>query len=666
MSESRTPDFLPPGVAIEAEENVAGNWGRVFRIADTRLAGERPIRRSLRVFPAKVAETASWEAAYLEKVGRLRESPPVGVSLASEIWISRAGELCILGTYFDQPLSALIRTNQGIERERVEKLAAQSLESLAAIHARRVSHGDVRPGAMYLANENGGAAPRLWLGDPGLGGLTWWSKGEFRHPDSRYYAPPEWQGATDEPNPSADMYAWGVSLCEAALGWSANPNRAEEQDAANSERSERSRRRIARRLVDGGISKPLVAVIEACLEDRGERPQDAHAALDRWRRFERRRERMSRTLRIATGTLALAGIVALGLGWRADFVRSRDRLLETQIAMSAEQREAERLVELERVAEAKIDKLEKRLADAQSELSELAKPPAKATLVESPEQRAELAWKAGFRADLEPDAALAALPGEYEKLKNAGFDDAANKLGEWRSNTLELLQAVRPWFASDSKTRDAFMATAAAPWNSAAHQEAVRRRETLECAARVWRAWALDDERSFGDLESLIDDRARSAECNDVLNIWHRAFLQRKKWTLRPTRGATASGRSLGTERRITVYVAERSTSNDEPWEWQNDHEYHHEGDLEFEWRPNEVIRLLLEGEKGFTTAWARPNLTAIQSFGGPLAPWRLHYAGRIDSEDENRVSLEFEVVDCPGPPREFEPELHPERILAD
>lgn len=185
-----------------------------------------------------------------------------------------AMELCAGG-----PLSARLRAGPLAPAAAVAR-AGELLATLAAVHARSVVHGDVKPANLLF--RDGGDDADLVLGDFGLAQLA----GDDRDGDARgtlaYMAPEQRRGVI---GPAADVYAAGVILVEllagsaALAGWLGDRGalvRGEARwsgtlpaavaDTLGAARATALRELVAAMLADDAAARPSAAAAAARLE----------------------------------------------------------------------------------------------------------------------------------------------------------------------------------------------------------------------------------------------------------------------------------------------------------------------------------------------------------------------------------------------------------------
>ncbi len=244
----------------------------------------------------------------------------------------------------------------------------------------------------------------------------------------------------------------------------------------------------------------------------------------------------------------------------------------------------------------------------------------------------------------------------------AGFDDdfvrlqksnarAAVLVAGWKRPIRGLYNDAKVWFSSDSRVSDLYREASAEPWDGTKLRAARTYLDDLDTAAKTWDAWAADSHMNDARLLQAIPGQPPRVAA--ILQRWHGQVAGRTKWTLRLTSGA-AKTKAFGKTRDITL-----CSGDDEPstgvHEWNNAmlHVYDpksNASELHFTWAPDDPVQMIVEGDWSFWLAGARSNLID-KTFAGPLAVCALHKAGRVD---EGGLTIRFEVVDCPGPPRDW------------
>jgi hypothetical protein len=146
-----------------------------------------------------------------------------------------------------------------------------------------------------------------------------------------------------------------------------------------------------------------------------------------------------------------------------------------------------------------------------------------------------------------------------------------------------------------------------------------------------------------------------------VLREWFNAVKSHpaKHWRI----GLKAAGcePGYGRDRCLTIFSSEAELKTfKHQWNSDTRHDYATIQQIEFEWHPDDAFGLVLQRVKtvlGVSTG--AEDIIATNGkekpIRGPLAVWYANYLGKTESENG---WLEFEIVDCPGPP----PEVFPER----
>ena len=233
-------------------------------------------------------------------------------------------------------------------------------------------------------------------------------------------------------------------------------------------------------------------------------------------------------------------------------------------------------------------------------------------------------------------------------------------IGPWVKNATRFRMAVSDRMRSDDLLVKSIQSYLESPWEVERLKAAEQMLKAYAKAVGIWKTFA--ESREFNDLSwtdfcAKIDKQAEDDGNPDVKRIlknWQAKFERRARWKVQIVRGEMAPGWYRG--RVITIYVNDNEVASQPYHEWDKDTEHVYPTgetavEMEFGWKPGQTILVLLEGERSTILGGARPNLIE-HSFDGPVALWRLMRAGAIESE-ATKGKLTFEVIDCPGPPRD-------------
>lgn len=284
------------------------------------------------------------------------------------------------------------------------------------------------------------------------------------------------------------------------------------------------------------------------------------------------------------------------------------------------------------------------------------------------QQQAQAIWKKWCEVSLPGKAWIESLRRAHSTLPQA--HPVAQLLTQWQRPLAGLGTAAGSWLAA--RTSDAVAAdienrvhaALQAPWDTETWDSTIAFCKAARRAAGIWIQFASKPDltwQQFG--ESLINgaadesDPAVRSEMERLLKRWLSAFdtksgaawkLQLVKGEVKPPRGETEIP-DYGQDRLFNLYTGDAHFDVKHVWSTATEHKYaksKHEF-LEFPWKVGEPIEVLLEQD-----GYAVNDNLAGQTFDGPVSIWKLHTQRRI-SNPETGVSLDFRIVECPGPPKE-------------
>jgi hypothetical protein len=546
------------------------------------------------------------------------------------------------------------------DRKTNTELLEQLLLGLAALHRAEIAHGDLRPDNIFLDESNhGDKTPVAWIGNAALGGLASWSKQRFFDDESRDYFPPEWKNNTGEPSFHADLYALGVLAHKLMHGDKSQPVQRTwfwewmTGTAASN---------IARRLL---------------LRDKAQRPHDAQVALEQFRRL-----RAWTACRGWIVSLTCLLLLCMGLFFTA---WSQSNAAKTELAAATEAHKQDktadknRLKQVEEQRDARESERDtarterdtaravvKELTDKNHELEiKLAiatgknppEPPEVPELV-----KAQAAWKDIWEnTKTDEQQKFAAAKKQYEKFPKGtkGEKEAARNFGKWYNQARGLHSKSEFWFKSEPGIESLYQAASKNPWNETAFQKVQKHREDLEKAGDVWNDWAMKNEYKFEDLQGLLP--AYDPAVRSILDRWLAQFKAKKDWTIRFTKGRGPAGK--GTYRGIWVKGDAWSEGNWHDWTTETKYDYPRNSlhdKVRFNWEVGDPLIIAMVGPRVLGRGGYRPYIL-YQTISGPLALWQSHKLGQVSQDG---VLLQFEVLDCPGPPRNFNKDVSTEGVL--
>lgn len=648
MRNSEFEQVLPGEYKLGQALGGAGVLGCVFELSDKRLDSDRPAKRVVRFLSIENASTP-WCKPLLERLRKLTSVglPYVSVPLESGV---RGDVFYIIGDRYDDRLSDKLPENTGWDVVEANRLFKQVLTGLAELHNRGIAHGDVRTKKVYLSKAGTGRTT-VWLADAAIGPMTWWSGGKLRDPDARRHYAPEWKGKTSEPSTKADLYALGLMACELFLGRKSG-------DAIASAVGDTKRSVIKRDLRRAKVPRCTRKLIDALLtEDPQERPRDAMEALSIWERLERR-DHWLMPVAVAVAVAALFLMIVM--------VRARstaNKLVETEGQVADLRDEHSELQQahdfLLKQSERNASEAQKKIAAQAEEIRHLRERPSGEASAAEPKTAVPESVKTSWLSFLKgsrgatTDKTLLNLIGRAEKVEPS----CATYLREVRA--LYNLPALAAWLKYDKDLSKHVEEYIYAPWNSGAKADVESRHADLEQAKAIWKNWASPASgMTWDNIKAQTEDTSKFNErVRKVLGQWLTRVKGRSPtaWTIRLKKGQCSSG--FTRKRIVTVYSGDTSTE-EEPhtWDSETSHDYavSPKGrDIKFEWHPHDLFGLVLEEDTRSPVHdedIIYTNHPDNAPFRGPLAVWLANYEGITKSKIG---SLTFEILDCPGPPRE-------------
>ena len=600
----------------------------------------------------------------------------------------------------------------------------QLLEGVAALHARKLPHGDIRPGNIYLDEVPGEhGLPVTWIGDPVLGALQFRSGNHIRVPDREaYYRVDVPENASREDLLNADLYALARTACDLALPnvdevleecprasssgtlWAACNGALRTGGRADVGWTDRLRSYIRgeylpRRRLTATIAillgeppprNRLWSWLMSWLVPRAKAPADAVEVIDRLRSYDQGREMAKHRLLAASAlALALFGLAfALAVSWgrRQDAIRRQREADIAAVTAKLDKANGEIVARDSDVADLRHRLDEKEASDRarQSVREPVNKKQPKGNQeddkIRLAHSNAEDAWRATFRP--QPKSPLSSAP-PYEKAQAQKLyvvwrnkdGKVAALIKEWKQGQKdnggcdELLRLAKPWLDADSDSDLKRLCDEACrePWEKL--DKANERLDTLRTAAIRWEQ-CVDP---AVDAQEVI-----AVEPNDavkkVLSTWYQKLLTTSPWTVQLTTGRTALNAGYDKSRRISLYAGSVFEGLSHEWEpdikgrfeswYQYEKNNSRDGKLSFDWKPGDPIKVYVEDGWHYYTFGARPNLIEMP-FDGKLAIWAFDQAQVVKSAD-GKTKLWYRVVRCPGPPRDWKVNRTTEKKIKD
>lgn len=684
MSSVKTAIVDPDGwVRGDRLTGGTGRFGEVFEVREAGTPeGERAVH-VLRLLPFDPDHAdREWVAKLLQRSRQLMAPP-----LPHVIGPLQAGELGDGTVYLVEPrldcaLSSQLQTSDPLPPAEARHILEQVLAGLAALHARGIAHGDLRPGNILLSGS--GDRRTAWIGDAALGPLPWWSHGARLGESARHYYPPEWKQQTHEPDFRSDLYALGVLACQMFLG----------RDAPlDLERSPSSRPPLQSALKRSGAAWPVRRLIHALLAPQAARPADATILLRQYRRWERNESRFP--FLCAVVALAVVALILI-LWYRGQAASLREQLTTAQQERDHFKKENTQLTGIETQQNREIARLKAsteeltqerdRLKEERDRLKkELAAgrggpPPPPPPAAPSSEELARTKWQEVVRTTKTIPDRLRSVQKTYEE----STPDVQAVLGPWHKRLERDLADSQRWWPHDRTLLELLQRVALRPWDAAAEKDLRDRLGALNLAGEKWHEWAYnpemerDDiedynphghggdhghaykpEMEWEDIEKLIESDPEfnlyGGQPREILNGWRSRIIEGKSkgWTVQLVSGSSKKT-NWGTGRLVSIGSDDEkigwTDSVAHSWAKPTAHTYPRTkaSQLHIKWEPDKPLGVKLRGEEGYV--WGRYEMiTKTDQFRGPLALWRMHNAGMVEQDG---FVLKFEVLDCPGPPR--------------
>lgn len=651
MDSEKYQQLLPKGLVLGMPLVGSGTFGRVFEAVDARFDSERPVSRVVR-FLELSSGAAAWKTPLLNRMGTMLglQLPYVGVlrdgGVIDDI-------VYLVHDKHPHVLSNQLLTSKGISYRAATVITDQLLTGLAGLHAKGVAHGDLRPANVFLSESIGNVGDNgfngwTWLGDTAIGGLRYWSKGDMLSSESSGYFPPEWNGDTHEPCPKADLYALGVVVCELLLGADAVNNARKKTQDSQGSLWKVLKPKLQRRKVGGTLWR-WVELLLANVEDR---PANASDLLRRQQRSQENARRIWFYGKLAVGIILAVCLILSLVFW------SRSRQSTADLRRESDQIRIEKdgIAKERDVLHEKLDHAKMQIAKLETRSGKLPGPSGGPQV--GAIERAKAWWgkqnwdlSGGFLPVVKRiESAVQIL----DKEDHAAAEEAKKWIGVVRGQN----NAIGTWLKSDTDLKELSRPAIEAPWDPAKLSSAENRLKALRTAAEKWDKWATDSKfknHTAAEIMDLIE--LETGPDASILKKWLGDVKASKQWQLRLIRGVAPEG--FGTYRRIAVKGTTLATGSFHNWDADTGHDYTKTPDddrlVTFDWTMGEPIAVGMEGSRNLWIGGYRNYLLYDNSTTGPLAIWWLHSYGK--SSDDAGFVLEYEVPNCPGPPRNWRPD---------
>jgi len=636
-------ESLPFGIEIDKElPNTIADPppGRLFRVRDARGFPEQRVVRFARLVDSAGFPDPKGSSWVRMRVHQLVDVPLPYVLTPLEAETTPEGAFFFLENAWEHALADKWPT--AVDRRHSVELLEQLLTGLAALHDRGIAHGDLRLSNVALLptgpEGKNGTSTSAWLANTPLGGLAYQTGGASVAADMKQYFPPEWEGRAQTPAPTADLYALGVIAHKLACQ---DRNALLPTDLPKRSWWKQCSRWFRQRLV----GDPLDGVVDLLLREEGSRPKNGREALRRLRRW-RRWVSCRGPLLIFLFVLLLLGI---GLVWRGQAlagVRQQNQDLQTKAssAVAGKMESDEKGSERDRT----IRELDKLLTTKDQEIASLKKKVQDLT----PGPRgpdpgpAKFAWKAAVQ-EAKDEYVPELWQKHLEQIPDKVRKDSLPFFRSWEKIVLTHKGKADAWKGYDKDLADRWKQLLSQPWEEATVTAFDQRVAALDSAADIWKKWAQNDALKFGDLRNQAESEPETVR--RILHAWLNDTESRMDWSLRLKSGTAPAG--YGVYRGISVY-GDQWTEDWHNWNKATSHQYQGRV-LKFRWTADKTqpkpLYVTMQANLTWLSGGASRPYRIYRTFNGPLPIWRAHHEGQVS---QNGFTLEFDVNDCPGPPR--------------
>lgn len=579
----------------------------------------------------------------------LTRSWPHVASLREAHWSDDGGSVELVYNVRGERLCDYLDRVRGESRKHaLDQLPAQLLLALHSLHADGIAHGDLCADAIYVDEREDGKLD-FQIMHLATGGATA-RFGQAILPgvpcNEPAYWPPEAKDVRLEATPEGDMYALGIVLLESLRG------KAAVKTLLSADGEVPARLAMAWPRPEGAQGAALRDLVASLVQDKAQRPT-AERAYATWAKerhqstWERKVSRRALEVALAvTGGICLLlllgyymrGAEIQALKGEVTALQSDNKRLEAdnkslkgQVSNLTEQRDkSERTILGLRAANTELDtrihQLEAELAKCRNE--ELPPP--------SPQVLAERVWTENANGGSIPEHIV-------QELRQT--DPAAATLVDYWTGQLKLLKGnVKYWEEKDRDLRDRLGEAYSTPWDGI--PKIRERLKHLRNALEVWKIAINNDSLpEFRRVVGLAGGHGNKVK--EILAKWESDISNKKVWTIRVTRGVGPM--NAGTTRDIRIQTTQDTKdAGAHDWKAPNLHVFQPPLEFTVRWKPGESVSVTLYGERSSVTGLRSTLIHA--PFNGPMAMWRLYQYGGVRNGGWN---LYFEVVDCPGPPRE-------------
>jgi hypothetical protein len=610
---SRVHEWLPNGLVVEKQLSSNASFGEVYLVRDERRTECGVVYLRIRVTPPTV--DALWEKPFQERISKMYGRCWPHISPLSDACRLEDGRWRLCHPAPAASLADELQVEKGLDLDVARRFAEQVLVGLSGLHRRGLFHGGLRPENIWIERHgNGKEAYTVALGDVEIGALAAWSGNEhLENLDARYHP-------ADRNGIDRDLYAVGIMLVELLHGKRAVQTALDKRKELNDGGG------LVSQLPSMCLPSPKAARLEELArsllsrsEDRLTDPQKALTFLRKpsWRWV------------VATGAATATGVFALLLFvWLWSTAQTKMRDLAVRIG---DQDRQIRDVDEDR------NYWRRKAKDAEQH-PELPPPPAPVAQKQWNDLVAQVDRGSDDYVDqilkkVEDSKAQGETPQEFEKWYKAVARRRAEFAGWERSDPQQILPGL-------------MRSVAKSPWDEEATVKAFdARKGALTAAARDWREWVTDTQRTA----QSFNQAAKSLKPNEreIVEGWMGQFNSRTAWRLRLMhQKADQSKITIRPPCKVTIddRAAAKQNQIDMPDPYDQNFDGLEDREIGFVWQPNDPLAVHLE-DNGWVT-----NNIAYDKFEGPFALQQMHWSGKIVGPDDS-ATLTFEVLDCPGPP---------------
>lgn len=511
-----------------------------------------------------------------------------------------------------------------------ERIFLQIMAGLETLHELGIPHGDMRSKNVFLATA--GEQEIAWVGDAAIGCFSWWTGSKLLENDSLRYAIPGQEASTaGKPSFNQDLYALGLVGCELLLGHAFDRTSLDVIDKQLKEaKASQSLRLLIVLLLRRGAAK------EPC------RCGDLRTM---WQdQLARQRQRSTNLMRLSAVVLLL-GIISL--------IWSQSTTQSMNVSLASKLREQ---IDAQRTLVKKIEELEEIVKQPRPSPPPQPSPsPATNDQPSEAQQRwNDVVEKATESSGNKPPTA-SALWKAYTELKSSEDPKISKFPKEADAWATLLRERILNEFYRTNRDKDLTQRLndfARKPWDNVAQKKVDDRIEALAQAKDNWQDWA-NKSLPWERVMSLLALTKESAK-KEILSDWLRELNSREDWNIRLISGDAAPGNDVYRVVRIYVDGYQQGPRYNNTWKEETHHDYdprNGSNTMPFTWKPDQTFGISLE-QNGYAYNGNMIVTDYKHPFDGALAIWKAYNQG--ETRQDTSV-LKFQILDCPGPPSQYE-----------